>query len=143
MNLSPYEILGLAEDASPEDIKAAYRRLAREYHPDRTKGDKAKVAMFRQVAAAYELLSDPERRARYDQGAAQPPPEDPDVQRAQNIGGQASGLLADLLLGSRFGDKIRAGAERVGIKDVRGAAQKEGARLAGLATQVAKGKGDS
>jgi molecular chaperone DnaJ len=60
-----YEILGVARDASSEEIKRAYRRLAREYHPD-VSADPAAEERFKEVAAAYEILSDPQKRARYD-----------------------------------------------------------------------------
>ena len=64
----PYEVLGVSRDASPDDIKKAYRRLAREHHPDANHGREAATAEaeFKAVAAAYEVLSDPERRNRFD-----------------------------------------------------------------------------
>jgi len=62
----PYEALGVRPDASPEDIKKAYRRLAKRYHPDSTGGDKAKESRFKEVSTAYDILSDPGKRARYD-----------------------------------------------------------------------------
>jgi molecular chaperone DnaJ len=60
-----YEILGVARDASAEEIKKAYRRLAREHHPD-VNADPAAEERFKEVAGAYEILSDPQKRARYD-----------------------------------------------------------------------------
>src|SRR5918998_4612330 len=60
-----YEILGVGRDATDEDIKKAYRRLAREYHPD-VNPDPAAEERFKEVAAAYEILSDPQKRQRYD-----------------------------------------------------------------------------
>lgn len=63
-----YIVLGLGRDASLEDIKRAYRRLARRYHPDINPGDRKAAAQFRQIADAYETLSDPARRQRYDAG---------------------------------------------------------------------------
>ena len=60
-----YEILGLDRDASPEDIKKAFRRLAMQYHPDRNKEDGAE-ARFKEIGEAYEVLSDSEKRAAYD-----------------------------------------------------------------------------
>ena len=63
-----YEILGVARDATPEDIKKAFRRLARDTHPDANPDDPAAEARFRDIAEAYEILSDPQRRAAYDRG---------------------------------------------------------------------------
>jgi len=61
-----YEILGVAHDATPEAIKKAYRALARKYHPDVNPGDKKAEARFKEVQQAYDILSDSEKRARYD-----------------------------------------------------------------------------
>lgn len=63
-----YEILGVGRDAGTEEIKKAFRRIARETHPDTNPGDAEAEAKFREAAEAYEVLSDPERRARYDRG---------------------------------------------------------------------------
>ena len=63
-----YDTLGVSRDASTEDIKKAFRRLARESHPDANPGDAAAEGRFRQIAEAYEVLSDPQRRAAYDRG---------------------------------------------------------------------------
>ncbi len=63
-----YEILGLKQDAPPEEVKKAFRRLARDTHPDANPDDPAAEARFREVAEAYEVLSDPDKRARYDRG---------------------------------------------------------------------------
>jgi curved DNA-binding protein len=62
-----YEILGVTKDASNEDIKKNYRRLARQYHPDLNPGNKAAEEKFKVIGEAYEVLSDPTKRAQYDQ----------------------------------------------------------------------------
>ena len=62
-----YEILGVSRDASPEEIKKAYRRLAMQYHPDRNPDDKEAEEKFKEIAEAYEVLKDPSKRRRYDQ----------------------------------------------------------------------------
>lgn len=61
-----YEVLGVEKNASQEDIKKAYRRLARKYHPDVTGGDKEAEARFKEVNEAYEVLGDEQKRAHYD-----------------------------------------------------------------------------
>jgi curved DNA-binding protein len=66
-----YEIMGVARDASQDDIKRAYRRLARKYHPDVSK-EKDAEARFKEVGEAYEVLRDPEKRAAYDQLGTRP-----------------------------------------------------------------------
>jgi len=65
-----YALLGLAPGATPADIKRAYRRLSRRYHPDINPGDKAAETFFRRISEAYETLADPERRRSYDSGVA-------------------------------------------------------------------------
>ena len=62
-----YEVLGIAKDASVEDIKRAYRRMAMKYHPDKNPDNKEAEAKFKECAEAYEVLSDTEKRQRYDQ----------------------------------------------------------------------------
>ena len=61
-----YEILGLKRDAKPEEIKKAYRRLARKYHPDVNPGDKASEERFKAMSEAHDVLSDPKKRSVYD-----------------------------------------------------------------------------
>src|SRR5438067_1480413 len=62
-----YEVLGVQKDSSPDDIKKAFRKLAKELHPDMNPGDKTAEEKFKEVAEAYEVLSDQEKRSRYDQ----------------------------------------------------------------------------
>src|ERR1044071_5616301 len=61
-----YETLGVAKNASADEIKKAYRKLARQYHPDRNPDDKSAEAKFKEVQTAYDVLSDPEKRKQYD-----------------------------------------------------------------------------
>ncbi len=64
----PYVVLGVARDASDDAIKKAYHRLAKKLHPDMNPGNRAKEQQFKEISAAYDLLSDPAKRARFDRG---------------------------------------------------------------------------
>lgn len=68
MTETPYDVLGVARTASADEIKKAYRKIAKENHPDLHPGDAAAEARFKAAGAAFDLLKDPERRARYDRG---------------------------------------------------------------------------
>jgi DnaJ-class molecular chaperone len=68
MMRDPYEVLGVAKTATADQIRAAYRKLAKANHPDLHPGDKAAEARFKDASAANDLLSDPDKRARYDRG---------------------------------------------------------------------------
>jgi DnaJ-class molecular chaperone len=65
---TPYEVLGVKPDASPDEIRSAYRKLAKELHPDLNPGKPEAEARFKTVSVAYDLLSDADKRARYDRG---------------------------------------------------------------------------
>ena len=62
-----YKELGVPSDASQKDIKTAYRKLASDLHPDKNPGDKTAEEQFKELGEAYEVLSDPQKRALYDQ----------------------------------------------------------------------------
>ncbi|MBP5207388.1 MAG: molecular chaperone DnaJ [Clostridia bacterium] len=102
-----YEVLGIDKNASDNDIKHAYRTLAKKYHPDMNPGDTEAEKKFKEVNEAYEVLSDPDKRARYDQYGH--------AGFDQSFGGgsggfQYSGGGFDFDLGSIFGDFFGAGS---------------------------------
>ncbi len=103
--MDPYEVLGVPRNASDADVKKAYRRMARKNHPDVNPGDPAAHKKFQEIAAAYEILKDPERRARYDRfgdlgdarGEAPPPGAPPPYGGSRpGAGFRWSGDLGDL-----------------------------------------------
>jgi molecular chaperone DnaJ len=112
-----YDVLGVAKNASDDDIKKAYRKLAMKYHPDRNPGSKDAEEHFKEAKQAYEMLSDPQKRAAYDQyGHAGV---DPNMGAA---GAQGFGGFADAF-GDIFGDIFgqAAGGRRGGAQVYRGA----------------------
>ena len=97
-----YIILGLERGATLGDIKRAYKRLARRYHPDINPGDRTAAAQFRQIAEAYETLSDPDRRRRYDATGA---PADASSERRRSASrGSTSRSASSGASASTFGD---------------------------------------
>lgn len=111
-----YEVLGVSKDASERDIKKAYKKLAMKYHPDRTKGDKDLEMKFKEVRAAYEILSDPQKRAAYDQyGHAA-------FEQGQGgFGGGAGAADFSDIFGDVFGDIFGGGGRRGRAQAQRGA----------------------
>ena len=65
---TPYEVLGVKPEASADEIRKAYRKLAKQFHPDLNPGKPEAEARFKAISAAYDLLSDTDKRARYDRG---------------------------------------------------------------------------
>src|SRR5436309_2430622 len=63
-----YKALGVSKSATPDEIKKAYRKLARQYHPDRNPGDKRAEERFKEISEAHDVLSDSEKRKQYDRG---------------------------------------------------------------------------
>ena len=96
-----YVVLGLGREATVGDIKRAYRRLARRYHPDINPGDRLAATQFRQIAEAYETLIDPDRRRRYDTGGSDPGPDEPRIYGFEGFDFSAS---AHGHIASTFGD---------------------------------------
>ncbi|MGO9751683.1 MAG: molecular chaperone DnaJ [Solirubrobacteraceae bacterium] len=129
-----YKILGVGKNASDPEIKKAYRKLARQYHPDRNAGDKQAEERFKQISQANDVLSDPDKRKAYDRagglgGFAMPGGFDP-----SSFGGGFGDILSNLFGGGGGGGGGGAGAAR-------GAGARPGrapeARGADLETEVA------
>ena len=106
-----YEVLGVEKGASAEDIKKAYRKAAMKYHPDRNPGDKTAEEKFKEIGEAYEVLSDDDKRARYDQfgHAGVDPNFNPN---AGGFGGGFGGFGGFGDLGDIFGDIFGGGSSR-------------------------------
>jgi len=104
-----YEVLGVARDSEPDDVKRAYRQMALKFHPDRNPGDKDSEKKFKEAAEAYEVLSDPEKRQRYDryghaglEGAAVH-----DFRSTDDIMSAFSDIFGGGLFGDLFGERRR------------------------------------
>jgi molecular chaperone DnaJ len=100
-----YEVLGVGRDVNAQDLKSAYRKVALQYHPDRNPGDHEAEDKFKEASEAYEVLSDPEKRAKYDRfGHAQ----------GFNFEGGFSSANINDIFGEIFGDIFGAGRARRG-----------------------------
>ena len=108
MSTDLYEILGVARDASQQDIKRAYRKLAKEYHPDRNPDNPEAEETFKKISTAYEVLSDSEKRDAYDRFGSTNG--NPYANAGFGGGGQAQGF-GDLfdMLNSVFGGGFGGG----------------------------------
>ena len=93
MASNPYETLGVKNDATQDQIRAAYRKLAKKLHPDLNPGDRSAEEKFKAVSSAYDLLGDPDKRARFDRGEIDPTGAERPAERYyrdfQNAGGHA------------------------------------------------------
>jgi len=110
-----YEVLGVSRDARQEDFKKSYRQLAMKYHPDRNPGDKECEERFKEASEAYQVLSDPEMRARYDRFG----------HSAFSSGGGFSGFtdftsFAEEIFGDLFGSFFGTGPSRTSSRQTRG-----------------------
>jgi len=103
-----YRVLGVEKSASADDIKAAYRKLIKQYHPDRNGGDKAAEKKCMEINEAYETLSDPTKRKAYDEERAAPRRRSaPRPDDAGYSGGFSGGFNVDDILGDLFGGGFR------------------------------------
>ncbi len=124
----PYAVLGLSKGASAADIKKSYRRLAKKYHPDTNSADKKASEKFAEASAAYELLSDTEKRAQFDRGEIDAEghpvfhpgaggPYGPGAQGNPFGGGEGPGFSAEDIFSSIFGNqRPGAGARTMRMK---------------------------
>ena len=125
-----YEVLGVEKSAGADEIKKAYRKLAMKYHPDRNQGDKTAEEKFKEVGEAYEVLSDADKRARYDQfGFAGVDPNYGAGQGGGAYGGGFGGFGGFGDFGDIFGDIFGGGSRRSAAHNAPRKGEDVGARL--------------
>jgi molecular chaperone DnaJ len=108
-----YEVLGVDRNASRDEIKAAYRKLAVKYHPDRNPGDAKAEEIFKEAAEAYAVLSDPDKRARYDRFGQAGLGEQPFSGFDSSVFGDFADILGNIFgFEGFFGGRRRGGPER-------------------------------
>ncbi len=111
----PYSVLGLSRTASDDDIRRAFRRLAKELHPDLNPGNAGTADRFKRASAAYELLGDPEKRRRYDAGEIDASGEPRRAYQQAGAGRPGGGPGPDFGFGDMFSDLFgQAGARGAG-----------------------------
>ena len=117
MAQDPYAELGVARTAAPEDVRKAFHKLAKTHHPDRNPDNKAAEERFKRVSAAFDIVGDPEKRAKYDRGeidadGREAPPQGyrPGPGGAGGVGAGFEGVDLDEILGGMFSNRGRAGA---------------------------------
>jgi molecular chaperone DnaJ len=119
-----YEILGVSREASPEEVKKSYRKVAMQYHPDRNPGDKAAEEKFKEAAEAYEVLSDADKKAQYDRfghaGVSGNGRGFGGSQNMEDIFSQFGDIFGEDIFGSFFGGQGGAGGRRGGGQRARG-----------------------
>ena len=99
-----YKTLGVGKNASDDEIKKAYRKLARKYHPDRNAGDKQAEERFKEISQAHDVLSDPDKRKQYDRGTGPFGFGAPGGFDASNLGGSFGDILSNLFGGAAGGN---------------------------------------
>lgn len=122
-----YEVLGVSRNASSEEIKKAYRKLARKYHPDVNRDDEKAAEKFKEISHAYEILSDPQKREAYDRfGHAAFDPKNNGAGGFGDFGGfdfddigGAFGDIFDMFFGTAAGRRARRGPQRGADREVR------------------------
>jgi molecular chaperone DnaJ len=115
-----YKTLGVGKNASEEEIKKAYRKLARRYHPDRNPGDKKAEERFKEISQAHDVLSDPDKRKAYDRSGMLGGFGVPGGFDASNLGGNFSDILSNLFGGGGGGRGPAGAGSARGTRSTRG-----------------------